>query len=114
MEEMEQKLGAILSDPNMMQQIMSMAQALGASQPSPPPQTSPGMPDIDPAMLQKLVGLASQSGIDQDQQTLLHALSPYLAQDRIRRLEKAMRAAKTARLASGVLGQGGLSFLTGR
>ena len=122
MDEMEQKLGAILSNPQMMQQIMSMAQAFApaqeaspAQQPAPPPQPpAPAMPNIDPAMLQKLAGIAGQSGIDREQQALLKALSPYLSRDRIARLERAMRAAKTAKLASTVLGQGGLSFLTGR
>ena len=32
MSEMEDKLGAILNNPQMMQQIMSMAQAMGANQ----------------------------------------------------------------------------------
>lgn len=122
MEDMEQKLGAILNDPGIMQQLMSMAQTLSspteASQPevppSPSPETAPAMPEPDAAMLGKLVGLAGQSGIDANQKALLKALAPYLSQDRIRRLERAMRAAKTARLASSVLGQGGLSFLTGR
>ena len=121
MDEMDQKLGAILNNPQMMQQIMSMAQALGGSQeqpqqPAPPPQPAPAanLPEIDLATVQKLAGLAGQSGIDREQQALLKALSPYLSRDRIARLERAMRAAKTAKLASSVLGQGGLSFLSGR
>ena len=32
MDEMEEKLGAVLNNPQMMQQIMSMAQALGGGQ----------------------------------------------------------------------------------
>lgn len=120
MDDMEEKLGSILSNPQMMQQIMSMASALGASQPSPapqPPQPSPvpqQLPDIDLGMLQKLSGLAGQTGIDPDQQALLRALCPYLSRDRIDRLERAMRAAKTARVATDLLGSGGLNFLTGR
>ncbi len=121
MAEMDDKINAILNNPQMMQQIMSMAQALApsgepASQPStpPPPPPAPAMPQLDPAMLQKLAGLAGQGGIDREQQALLKALNPYLSRDRISRLERAMRAAKTAKLASSVLGQGGLSFLTGR
>lgn len=115
MDNMEEKLGAILSNPQMMEQIMSLASSLGSaqqSQPEPPPQ--PQQPQIDIGMLQKLSGLAGQTGVDQDQQTLLHALSPYLSHDRISRLERAMRAAKTARLATDLLGSGGLNFLTGR
>ena len=118
MADMEETLGTILSNPQLMQQIMSMAQSLGASQesakepePNPP---APSFPSLDPAMLQKLSGLAGKSGVDSDQQALLHALSPYINQSKVGKLEKAMRAAKMARLASSFLGQGGLSLLTGR
>ena len=46
MEDMEAKLGAILGNPQMMQQIMSMAQSF-QSQPEPPPQQPEpeGLPD---------------------------------------------------------------------
>jgi hypothetical protein len=61
-------------------------------------------------MLQKLSGFASQSSIDKDQKTLLKALGPYLSRDRISKLEKAMRAAKLARLASGFVGSGAMKL----
>ena len=115
MSEMEEKLSSVLSNPQMMQQIMSMAQSLGqsppAQQPQPPVQEPPPM---DMAALQKFAGLAGQSGIDAQQKALLQALNPYLSRNRVTKLEKAMRAAKMARLASGFLSQGGLSLLTGR
>ena len=113
MSEMEDKLGAILNNPQMMQQIMSLAQSLGQEPPAqePPKQQAP---DFDPAALAKLAGLAKQSGADSQQRALLSALSPYLSRERIGKLEKAMQAAKMARLASSFLGSGGLSFLTGR
>lgn len=109
MDEMEDKLGAILNNPLMMQQIMTMAQTLGGqsepSKPEPPPQA---MPQIDFALVQKLSGLASQSGIDQREKALLGALQAYLTGDRVARLERAMRAAKMAKLATAVIGQQGL------
>ena len=111
---LEEKLGAILSNPEMMQKIQSMAQALGQSGPQESPKERSGTPDIDLGMLQKLSGLAGQSGIDSNQQALLHALSPYIGKGKMTKLEKAMRAAKMARLASGFLGNGGLQMLTGR
>ncbi len=118
MAEMDDKLGAILNNPQMMQQIMSMAQSLTAQNASPPPPPPapepPAMPQFDPKMLQSLAGLAGQSTIDREQQALLSALSPFLSGDRLGRLERAMRAAKTAKLASAFLGQGGLSMLMGR
>lgn len=104
MSEMEDKLNSVLNNPQMMQQIFSMAQAMGASQPSSPP---PAAPEPDLAMIQKLSSVASQANTDRDQQALLKALGPYLSRDRIGRLEKAMRAAKMAKLAGSLLGAGG-------
>jgi len=112
MDQMEDKLSAIMNNPQLMGQILSMAQSLGNAQP--PPQEAPPQPTFDPAMLQKLGALAGNSGIDGNQQALLRALNPYLSNRMLVKLEKAMRAAKMARMASGFLGQGGLSALIGR
>ena len=109
MEGMEEKLGSILGNPQMMQQIMSMAQALGSSTPQqekPQPQPQPQPPGLDPAMLQKMMPIIQGSSIDGNQRALLHALNPYLSRDRLDRLERAMRAAKLANLVSGFLGGG--------
>lgn len=123
MSEMEEKLGQILSNPQMMQQIMSLAQAMNASQPQkqepppppkPPQPTMPAIPDIDPNLLRSLSNMTRQGGIDQNQQALLKALSPYLSQSRVNKLERAMRAAKMAGLASAFLNSGGLQLLSGR
>ena len=116
MSEMEEKLGAILGDPNMMQQIMSMAQALNASQkpPEPPKPSAREVPSIDPGLLQSLIGLVQNSGMDQNQQRLLDALCPYVSQARVQKLEKAMRAARLASMASNFLSSGGLKMLSGR
>lgn len=116
MSEMEERLGSILGNPQLMQQIMTMAQSLGPPQseapPPPEPQPSPGV--LDPQMLSTLSALASQSQADPQQQKLLQALSPYLSPQRGQKLEKAMRAARLARAASAFLSGGGLSILAGR
>ena len=110
MSQMEEKLNSVLNNPQTMQQIMSMAQSLGAQpQPEQPPKTDP-MPEIDLGMLQRLSGLASQGTIDQNQQSLLKALRPYLTRERIEKLEKAMRAAKMARMASGLISSGAIKL----
>lgn len=117
MSELEEKLGTILSNPQLMQQISAMAQALGQAppeQPAPPPVVpqSPALPD--PAMLQKLSGMLQAGRVDQEQQELLHALSPFLSQSRIGKLERAMRAAKMAGFASALLKSGGMNIFGGR
>ena len=115
MSEMEDKLGAILNNPQMMQQIMSIAQNLGRQPQQPePPGEQQGSPLPDAAMLQKLAGVVSSSGADSQQKALLNALSPYVHRDKLQRLERAMRAAKMAQLASSFLGSGALQALTGR
>lgn len=119
MSEMEEKLGAILNNPQMMQQIISMAQAMGGGQQQrqeerkPEPTPAP-IPNFDPKMLQSLAGMAQQNGVDQNQQALLRALSPYLSRERVSKLERAMRAARMAGAASAFLNSGGLQLLTGR
>lgn len=115
MEGMEEKLGSILNNPQLMQQIMSMASSLSAPQPEPepaPPVSS--LPDFDPAMIQKLMNLAGNLTVNDNQKALLLALRPYLTEVRIQKLERAMRAAKLANVASAALNSGALSFLTGR
>ena len=115
MEGMEEKLGSILNNPQLMQQIMTMASSLSApqSEPEPTPPMSP-LPDFDPAMIQKLMSLAGNLTINDNQKALLLALRPYLTEVRIQKLERAMRAAKLANVASAALNSGALSFLTGR
>lgn len=115
MSELDDKLSAILGNPQMMQQIMNLAQTIGSSQPeAPAKQDSAPSPAMDPAMLKKLAGMASQGTVDRDQQALLTALSPYLSRDRVSKLERAMRAARIAGAASSFLGSGGLQLLSGR
>lgn len=110
MEDMESKLGQILSDPQMMGRIMSLAQSFGAQEEAPPAQEqhqsfSP-TPDIDIGTIQKISSIMSKTGIDRHQQALLQALTPYLSHQRVNKLEKAMRAAKLAGMASVFLGSG--------
>ena len=58
--------------------------------------------------------LAQKSGTDQNQQALLHALSPFLSHSRIHKLERAMQASRMAGAASAFLNAGGLQMLRGR
>lgn len=117
MNEMEEKLGAILNNPQMMQTIFSMAQNLGQEHPPESASSqSPAvdLPEIDLSAFQKLSSFAGQSSIDSQQKALLQALSPYLSNGRISKLERAMRAARIARLASAFVNSGGLQLLSGR
>ena len=117
MDDFENKLGQILGNPEMMGKIMAMAQNFGAQEaPLEPPDREPEppqrepFPEIDLAALQKLTGLMGKTGVDREQKALLAALAPYISHSRIRKLEKAMRAAKLAGAATSFLGSSQLFF----
>lgn len=121
MSEMEDQLGAILGNPQMMAQIMSLADSMGKQQekkpppPGPPPGPAPGPPPpgdggMDMAMVKALTGFARNSCIDKDQQALLKALCPFVSREKLTKLEKAMRAAKIAQQASCLLESGAIKL----
>ena len=118
MSELEERLNAVLSNPQLMQQIASMAQAMGAN--SSPEQidhkqdsTVPASA-FDPTMLQNMAQTIGQTGVDSNQKALLQALTPFLSGHRVQKLERAMQAAKLAGAASAFLNAGGLQLLTRR
>ena len=91
--DLEQQLRSVLSDPSAMQNIMAMAQSLSGS-------VGTAFGDNEMVPMQRLANLTLDHDIDQQQSSLLSALSPYLSNDRLKKLEKAMRASKIAKLAS--------------
>lgn len=123
MSDFEEKLNAILSNPESMGQIMNLAQSLnlgGGGEPSgeggpaapqpeaPPEHASSGIPDglsglgsllgqIDPKLIGRLLPLAGElaGGGNDERMQLLYALRPFLKPER---RDKVERAAKTARL----------------
>ena len=116
MDDLQEKMNSVLNDPQMMQQILTMAQSF-SSQSTPSQQPSPeaaGNMLPDPELIKKLGAMAGHNNIDRNQQALLSALGPYLQKERLKKLEKAMRAARMARFASSALGPGGLQALLGR
>ena len=111
MAEFEDKLNAILSNPALMGQIMSMAGSMGQSAPplsapQQPPAQPPAPMGMDPAALQGMMQLLKSTQIGPREQNLLRALEGFLPHDRIQKLTKAMQAAKIAKYASGALSQG--------
>lgn len=113
MGELDEKLNAILSNPDSMAQVMQMAQQLSSSfnqqkeaPQSPPPQVSqePSRPSdngsflggLDPGLAAKFLPLLQEYGKPNTQaMDLLNALRPYLKEEK---QEKIQRAAKLARI----------------
>ena len=115
MSELDEKLNALLSDPNSIAQVMQLAQQLsgtfgGASQPAsaspppPPPQQQPLQPSFDTSFLggldPKLIGrflplIQEYTQSNSNTTQLLYALRPFLKAEKQDKIE---RAAKLARL----------------
>lgn len=107
MEDIQAKLGSILSNPEMMQQIMAFAKNFSPGEEKSQPQQeecSPPFPPVDPAMLQKMAAMMQSGRLDSQQQLLLKALRPYISSRRLNKLERAMGAAKLAGVATSFLG----------
>lgn len=100
MSELEEKLNTLLSNPQLMQQIASMAQSMNTTNAPEPSTAQEHPPELDINMIKQLSGMAQKGTIDKNQQSLLKALGPYLSPGRISKLEKAMRAAKMAQFAT--------------
>ena len=129
MAELDEKLSAILGNPEAMGQIVNIAKALTAGSgdsSSPPPQAtdaefvpvevgsspgsagpSPGLSDnplaalgdIDPRLLQAALRLFSEyRSTDDHKVALLAALKPFLKEERLAKMDKAVQIAKLSRV----------------
>ena len=128
MSKFDEKLNALLSDPDSMAQIMQLAQSLSGGngptatappppqpqQPPPPPQPPAGgdplsglLGGMDPKLMMRLLPLIQELGRDSDSNArqLLTALRPYLRPERQDRVERALQLARLIHL--------GKQFLSG-
>lgn len=122
MAEFDEKLNALLSDPNSMAQIMQLAQSLSGGTAQPPPAAPAAQPSpqptpfqapaaapsqgadllsslaggLDPKLLMKLLPLVQELGGQQDSNArrLLYALRPYLKAERQEKVERALQLAR--------------------
>lgn len=115
MSELEEKLGAILSNQDAMGQIMALAKSLGGGNADAPPPAAPsGEPSggtdsppassspggIDPrlfSMAAKLAGAYSEAGDDR-RVALLNSLRPFVKEERHAKLDKAVQIARLTRV----------------
>ncbi len=120
MSEFEASLNAILSNPDAMGQILSLAQSLGQGgqkEDAPSEETSasetesgPGTPEtgevlpgfpLDPSMLRLASGVMGelQKGGSDKNMTLLSALRPFLKESRQSKIDQAVQMAQLSRVA---------------
>ena len=109
MAEFEDKLNSILSNPDLMGQIMAMAGSMN-QQPPPPPPPQPtgfgGMP-FDPGAMAGMIQMLKATQLEPKQRQLVQALRGFVPDDRLVRLQKAMQASLIAKFASAAMNQGG-------
>ncbi len=109
--DLESQLNAVLNDPEKMAQVMAMAQSLGLG--SPPDASSqdaapqaeaadaaPAFQPNDPTVQAMMSMLRESAGRDDRSTALLQALRPMLRADRQPKIDRAIRAARMAKLAS--------------
>ena len=108
MAEFEDKLNSILSNPDLMGQIMSMAGTMNQQPPPPPPQpTGFGSLPFDPGAMAGMMQMLKATQLEPKQRNLIQALRGFVPDDRLIRLEKAMQASLIARFATSAMNQGG-------
>lgn len=112
MDDLEEKIQAVLNDPQQMQEIFSLARSLGLELPAEggppdgkvpePPKDMPpqaGMP-LPGGMSTPVTQLLEQAGkLEKKQENLLNALKPFLKPARREKIDRAMQAARLSHLA---------------
>ena len=96
MDGLEDKLNSILSDPDAMGRIAEMAKSLMGREPD----GAPAEPEPDPTLLKRAAALIRRDALRPDESAVLAALRPFLSLERQRRLDRALRIARLAALAS--------------
>ena len=101
MDELEDKLNSILSDPGQMEKIAGLARTLmGGAGPEAAPDTPPGVaPGRDPGLLGRIAKAMRGGGGDGGrEQALLAAMRPYLSEKRRGKMDRALQLARLARI----------------
>ena len=110
MEDLEQKLSAILNDPAQLQGIFTLAKSLGLgtppgqtqADPDPPPQeaSAPASADPQPTQPDIPIGALLEAGrLDRRQENLLCALKPFLKPEKREKIDRALQIARLTHLA---------------
>lgn len=111
MDDLTQKLQALLSDPESMRNLSELAAMLrepDAASPAgtPPPEQPPAVPPPDLAKLMA-VGQALSQVQQDDTAVLIHALKPHLSEARAKRADQAIKMLRLISVA-GVLRENGM------
>ena len=100
MDEIGEKLDALLNDPKQFGRIAQLASSiLGGGDKSAPPSAPEPELDLDMGQLRRMMSALRGGGHDSANRHLLEAMKPYLAEKRRRKIDRAMKLARLASLA---------------
>ncbi len=108
MDDLQSKISAIFSSPESMEQIRNLAQSLaGGEQPQNAApvfqrQDEPSL-QMDPRIMQVMTRAMSEFSKPSEASALLGALRPYLSQERISKVDRAMNIARLAKIAKTII-----------
>ncbi len=98
MGELEDGLNQVLNNPAQMEKIANLAKSLMGGEAQ---EQSVGTPDFDMGVIQKISGLMrDSSAADSKDRRLLDAMRPFLSEKRRSKMDKAVKLAKMAHIAS--------------
>ena len=97
MDGLEDKLSAILSDPDAMGRIAEMAKSLAGEEGG---GEAGRAAEADEGLIRRAMKLMRSRALSGDENALLKALRPFLSEERRRRLDRALKLAQLASLAS--------------
>lgn len=99
MDELNERLSALLSDPGGMEKIREMAQNLLGSSAATPKTEAPDEPGVDMAAIVKMLSHLKAGSKDDDRVKLLLALKPNLSSEKQQKVDSAIKILKLVDLA---------------
>ena len=99
MDDLSEKLSALLSDPEGMERVRAMAEGLLGTSPTKEKESSPDLGDIVIGAITRIMGLINKNRGDDSRVRLLMALKPNLSPERQGRVDSAVKILKLIELA---------------
>ncbi len=111
MDDIQSKIAEIMADPEAMKEVQSLGKMLGLGSdepaPAPPPPSNAPLSTEALGAVAKLMPLLSMANQEDDTSRLLSALTPFLSEEKCRKLDSAKKMLRIIKLLP-VLKEGGL------
>lgn len=108
MSELEDRINTVLNDPAQMEKITRLARSfMGGGEGGENADSPETVPGIDPSLLGKLGRIMGTNSPPSRNQQLLEAMKPYFSEKRRRKIDRAMKLARFAKLAETAMREAG-------